>query len=95
MKNCVTFCLSLSLITICLTASSTAQAVSVFDTVYVPPGYQDGPGTARMFVPEIGNGIGVQAHHQGWQRVVEWMRTFVEKGETVETRPAMATAPRA
>jgi uncharacterized protein YndB with AHSA1/START domain len=29
-----------------------------------------------------------QNHYQGWQRVIAWMQAFVEKGETVETRPA-------
>jgi uncharacterized protein YndB with AHSA1/START domain len=29
-----------------------------------------------------------QNHYQGWQRVIGWMQAFVEKGETVETRPA-------
>jgi uncharacterized protein YndB with AHSA1/START domain len=36
----------------------------------------------------------VQAHYEGWQRVIRWMQGFVEKGETVETRPAMAPASR-
>jgi uncharacterized protein YndB with AHSA1/START domain len=35
-----------------------------------------------------------QGHYQGWQRVIEWMRAFVEKGETAATRPAIAPAPR-
>ncbi len=27
-----------------------------------------------------------QGHYAGWQRVVEWMRAFVEDGKTIETR---------
>jgi uncharacterized protein YndB with AHSA1/START domain len=30
-----------------------------------------------------------QNHYQGWLRVIAWMRAFVEKGETAETRPAI------
>jgi uncharacterized protein YndB with AHSA1/START domain len=33
-------------------------------------------------------------HALGWQRVVAWMQTFVEKGETVATRPPVS-APEA
>ncbi len=32
-------------------------------------------------------------HSQGWTRVLGWMQAFVEKGETVATRPALATPP--
>jgi uncharacterized protein YndB with AHSA1/START domain len=35
-----------------------------------------------------------QDHYQGWQRVVVWMQVFVEKGETVETRPPISASPR-
>jgi uncharacterized protein YndB with AHSA1/START domain len=35
----------------------------------------------------------VQGHYQGWQRVIGWMQAFVEKGETVATRPPIAPAP--
>jgi len=34
-----------------------------------------------------------KGHYEGWMRVIRWMQAFVEKGETVETRPVMA-APR-
>ena len=27
-----------------------------------------------------------KAHYQGWQRVLSWMQSFVEKGETVDSR---------
>ena len=37
-----------------------------------------------------GNPAAVQGHYEGWQRVIGWMQAFVEKGETVETRPAAA-----
>jgi len=33
-------------------------------------------------------------HSQGWSRVIGWMQAFVEKDETVETRPAIATGTR-
>ena len=36
----------------------------------------------------------VQGHYQGWLRVIAWMQAFVEKGETVETRPAITPMPR-
>jgi uncharacterized protein YndB with AHSA1/START domain len=29
-----------------------------------------------------------QNHYQGWQRVIVWMQSFVEKGETMATREA-------
>jgi len=29
-----------------------------------------------------------QDHYQGWQRVIEWMQAFVEKGVTAADRPA-------
>jgi len=35
-----------------------------------------------------------QTHYQGWLHVTAWMQAFVEKGETLETRPAIATEPR-
>jgi uncharacterized protein YndB with AHSA1/START domain len=35
-----------------------------------------------------------QGHYEGWQRVIAWMQAFVEKGETVETRPAISSVPR-
>ncbi|MFZ1130168.1 MAG: SRPBCC domain-containing protein [Terriglobales bacterium] len=31
-------------------------------------------------------------HSQGWARVIVWMQGFVERGETVAARPAVATA---
>ena len=31
-------------------------------------------------------------HSQGWVRVLGWMRTFVEEGKTVDTRPAVSVA---
>jgi uncharacterized protein YndB with AHSA1/START domain len=34
-----------------------------------------------------------QDHHRGWQRVVRWLREFVEKGETMATRPGISPAP--
>jgi uncharacterized protein YndB with AHSA1/START domain len=34
----------------------------------------------------------VQGHYQGWLRVIAWMQAFVEKGQTVETRPAVSPA---
>jgi dienelactone hydrolase len=43
--------------------TSSAQTVTVFDTVYTPPGYTDGSGIATMFVPAVGNGIGVVLVH--------------------------------
>lgn len=33
----------------------------------------------------------VQGHYQGWLRVTAWMQAFVERGETVATRPAPAS----
>ena len=37
--------LVLSFLTLGVTATASAQTVSVFDTVYTPSGYRDGPGT--------------------------------------------------
>jgi hypothetical protein len=34
-----------------------------------------------------GNIAAAQGHGQGWIRVLGWMQAFVEKGETVDTRP--------
>jgi len=31
-----------------------------------------------------------KSHYEGWQRVLGWMRAFVEKGETVATRPPIS-----
>jgi len=33
-----------------------------------------------------------QGHQQGWIRVLAWMQSFVEKGETVDTRPPALSA---
>jgi hypothetical protein len=33
-----------------------------------------------------------KAHSDGWTRVLAWMQAFVEKGETVATRPVLAQA---
>ena len=35
-----------------------------------------------------------EQHYQGWPLVIGWMQAFVEKGETVATRPPIAPAPR-
>lgn len=35
-----------------------------------------------------------KGHYEGWQRVIGWMQAFVEKGETVATRPVIPAAPR-
>jgi uncharacterized protein YndB with AHSA1/START domain len=37
-----------------------------------------------------GAGEAAKAHYEGWQRVLGWMQAFVEKGETVATRPALS-----
>jgi hypothetical protein len=34
-----------------------------------------------------GNVESVKAHGEGWKRVLGWMRAFVEKSQTVATRP--------
>jgi len=34
-----------------------------------------------------GNAKDAQGHGEGWKRVLGWMQAFVEKGETIETRP--------
>jgi uncharacterized protein YndB with AHSA1/START domain len=34
-----------------------------------------------------GNIESAKGHGEGWKRVLGWMQAFVEKGETVETRP--------
>jgi uncharacterized protein YndB with AHSA1/START domain len=34
-----------------------------------------------------------KAHGEGWQRVLGWMQAFVEKGETVESRPPVSSTP--
>ena len=31
-----------------------------------------------------------KGHYDGWQRVLGWMQAFVEKGETVATRPPLS-----
>jgi uncharacterized protein YndB with AHSA1/START domain len=36
----------------------------------------------------------VQGHYQGWQRVIAWMLAYVEKGETVASRPAVSQTTR-
>ncbi len=33
---------------------------------------------------------GAKAHYEGWQRVLGWMQAFVEKGETVASRPPLS-----
>jgi uncharacterized protein YndB with AHSA1/START domain len=35
-----------------------------------------------------------QGHYQGWKRVIAWMQAYLEKGETIEARPAVPPAPR-
>jgi uncharacterized protein YndB with AHSA1/START domain len=37
-----------------------------------------------------GHGEHAKNHAQGWIRVLAWMQAFVEKGETVDTRPPTA-----
>jgi uncharacterized protein YndB with AHSA1/START domain len=34
-----------------------------------------------------------KGHYQGWTRVLGWMQAFVERGETVDSRPAEAAKP--
>ncbi len=31
-----------------------------------------------------------QGHSEGWQRVISWMLAYLERGETAQTRPAVA-----
>jgi uncharacterized protein YndB with AHSA1/START domain len=36
----------------------------------------------------------VKGHYEGWLRVIAWMQAFVEKGETLATRPPVPATPR-
>src|ERR1700690_3117874 len=47
----------------CTARFPVAQAISVSDPAYPPPGYPEGPLLARMFVPAVSNGIGVVLLH--------------------------------
>jgi len=38
-----------------------------------------------------GNFESARDNARGWIRVLGWMQAFVEKGETIETRPAATT----
>ncbi len=78
--------MALSVLLIVMPATVSAQTVSVFDTVYVPPGYPDGPGTATVFLPEIANGIGVVAVHGCTNSRLDsrpWYDTLASYGYTV------------
>jgi len=35
-----------------------------------------------------GNAKAAQDHGNGWQRVLGWMQAFIERGETIDNRPA-------
>ena len=35
-----------------------------------------------------------KSHSEGWTRVLGWMQSFVERGETLETRPPLVTTPK-
>jgi len=88
MKKSAVFGLALSFFTMGLTATAFAQIASVFDTVYVPPGYPDGPGTATIFVPTIGNGVGVVLVHgatQSRQALRTWCDTLASYGYVAMT----------
>jgi len=37
-----------------------------------------------------GNIEAAKGHSIGWIKVLGWMQAFVERGETIETRPASA-----
>ena len=37
-----------------------------------------------------GDSKAAQDHGNGWQRVLGWMQAFLEKGETIESRPALS-----
>jgi acetyl esterase/lipase len=67
---------------------SLSQTVSVFDTIYTPPGDPDGAWLATLFVPSIGNGIGaVLAHGSGVSRqtVRGWCDTLAARGYVAMT----------
>jgi len=51
--------------------------------------------TARLRHSGFGalGGEHAKNHYQGWIRVIAWMQAFVERGETVETRPQIAKTP--
>ncbi len=69
-----------------LASLSSSQTVSVFSTVYTPPGDPDGPRSGTMFVPAVGNGIGVViAHGQGatQQSTSGWRDTLAAHGYVV------------
>jgi dienelactone hydrolase len=55
--------LVLSSLALSVTATASAQTVTVVDTIYTPSGYSEGPQLATILVPEIGNGIGVVLVH--------------------------------
>jgi uncharacterized protein YndB with AHSA1/START domain len=38
-----------------------------------------------------GNIPSAQAHGEGWKRVLGWMQSFVERGETIATRPPVGS----
>jgi len=46
----------------------------------------------RMSHSGFGNdAASLSAHNQGWQRVIGWMQSFAEKGETIASRPAVSS----
>ncbi len=66
-----------------LAARAGSQTISIFDTVYSPPGDVDGSWPATMFVPAVGNGIGaVLLHGSGVNRQTTrgWCDTLAAYG---------------
>jgi acetyl esterase/lipase len=66
-----------------LVSRSNTQTVTVFDTVYTPPGNPDGPYLATMFVPALSNGIGAVLVHGSdvdRQTVSGWSDTLAAHG---------------
>jgi acetyl esterase/lipase len=77
-----------ALIIVLSVRTSVGQTVSIFDTVYTPPGDPDGAWIATVFVPTVGNGIGaVLAHGSGVSRqtVRGWCDTLAARGYVAMT----------
>jgi acetyl esterase/lipase len=78
----------LLLLTVFTIVRLNAQTYTTRDTIYTPPGYEDGPLTATLVIPKTPNGVGVVlAHYLGATRqsLAVWCDTLAVHGYVAMT----------
>lgn len=79
-----TICLALACPLLC----ARVHGQTIIDTVYTPPGYEDGPRHATVYLPDASNGVGVVLTHGSGNigsDLSHWCDTLAARGYTAMT----------